>query len=215
MVQDTHKKCAVCGELVPQHILECPKCGRSVFETQKNASAPIKHPAEAAQTKPTNNQVNLLVSVWRKLITIFAKLFGHPTMPLQTEVAELQTRILVYVFCNGFHPDGMLLNTLSLAWLTQEYGSDEQMLVKMSAVLGKAAKYGFSMPQVPSDAWAGIANQITKVKVEQMHPNRETRFIIFSKKIDPKMPDAMIAVVFGTDETDIVQAERLMAGKIL
>jgi hypothetical protein len=46
-----------------------------------------------------------------------------------------------------------------------------------------------------------------------MHPKRETRFVIFSKKIDPKMPDAMVAVVFGADETDIVQAQCLMANK--
>ena len=109
----------------------------------------------------------------------------------------------------------MLLNTLALTWLVQEFGGDEEKMMKMSAVLSKAAKYGFFIPQVSPEAWEGFVNEIPKTKVEQLHPNRETQFIIFSEKIDPKMPDAMVAVVFGADETDIVQAERLAASKIL
>jgi endogenous inhibitor of DNA gyrase (YacG/DUF329 family) len=118
MGQEIYKKCAVCGELVLQTIIECPKCGRGVFETQKNAFVPFKPPTAAAQTN----------------------------------LAESQTSILVYVFCNGFRPDEKLLNTLSLAWLIQEYGRDRQTLETMSAVLHNAAKYGFSIPQVPSDS---------------------------------------------------------------
>src|SRR6266540_2484985 len=29
------KKCGVCGETVPSNVIECPKCGRGVFETEK------------------------------------------------------------------------------------------------------------------------------------------------------------------------------------
>jgi len=132
---------------------------------------------------------------------------------MATPDSKSQTRILVYVFCNGFRPDGNLLNTLSLTWLIQEYGHDGHTLETMSAVLRNAAKYGFSIPKVPPDSWEGIVNLGPVPKVKQMHPNRETQFVIFSSKVDPKMPDAMIAVVFGIDETDIVQAERLMANK--
>lgn len=215
MDQDTYKQCAVCGELVPQNILACPKCGRGVFETHKIASVTTKPSAMAAQTNLAKRPTSFLVNVWEKITTTFAKWFGPSDISAQTKPADSQTSILIYVFCNGFHPDGMLLNTLSIAWLMQECGDDEQMLVRMSALLRNAAKYGVSVPQVPSDSWTDIANLIPKAKVEQMHPNREMRFIIFSKKIDPKMPDAMVAVVLGANETDIVQAERLIASKVI
>lgn len=29
------KKCGVCGEMVASHLIECPKCGRGVFESEK------------------------------------------------------------------------------------------------------------------------------------------------------------------------------------
>ena len=139
-------------------------------------------------------------------------LFGKK-QPTSTPSSKSQTSILVYVFCNGFRPDDQLLGTLSLTWLIQEYGQDKQTLERMSVVLRNAEKYGYSIPEVPSDSWADIANLVPIPKVKQLHPNRETQFVIFSQKTNPKMPDALIAVVFGIDETDLAQAQRLMANK--
>lgn len=32
---DSMKQCAVCGEIVDQHLLQCPSCGKGTFESQK------------------------------------------------------------------------------------------------------------------------------------------------------------------------------------
>lgn len=43
------KECAICGAVVPTELVQCPKCGKGVFETEKSSSCCV--PAHSRMTK--------------------------------------------------------------------------------------------------------------------------------------------------------------------
>jgi hypothetical protein len=132
-------------------------------------------------------------------------------------VADGPGRILVYVFCNGFQPNPAILGTATTTWLSQKFGNLPAELPKVLAALDAAPRFAFRLPPVPSDSWPEVANLTILPKLDALHPNRGRQVLVFARRgsSDPNMFDALLAVIFGVDEDDILKAERLRAGKEL
>jgi|GEM_PF-6413969 len=102
MANGTERKlCAICGETVDIKVIQCPKCGKGVFETKKSSSWPSRPPAGPSQIPTKQKPMGFL----RRLFGLAASSsrdIASPQEDPKTYGTGPQSGILAWAFIFGF-----------------------------------------------------------------------------------------------------------------
>jgi hypothetical protein len=120
-------------------------------------------------------------------------------------------QILIYFFCNGRNTTEKEAYTFLLACALTDCKYNGELIARVMKRVQEGKKIVIRLPNVSSSVWEKVIEILCFGRVSQMHEGKKT---IFRKnrydELNPNIPDLLMAIVLGVDQSDIEKAFSLL-----